>query len=272
MTVIATIITAHCTAHATDSYITQVRSDGSREVLEDQQTKIVRVDKWRGAMAYWGLARHGSDWSTLDWLRKRAKESHQYPTAEEFARDLGALLSTELAKRGFQKPTDRGIGIHFTAYEQVEGYWVPELFQIRNWVDPSYSSVRTGDLMVTRETYATLKNLAQREEGDRDDKRRLAVHAALHTEGRMLVYNNGDPVLFNPIATAVLGSFQQLAIRSQLRDPTDSHTHLSLVRRPVEVVSRLQVDLVKPGYRLVGGKPHDLAITSDGRFTSTTGD
>jgi hypothetical protein len=43
MTVIATVITRHYTALASDSFITVVRQDGTREVVEDQASKLIRV-------------------------------------------------------------------------------------------------------------------------------------------------------------------------------------------------------------------------------------
>lgn len=51
MTVVATITTRHCTAHASDSFITLETATGS-EIVEDQAPKVIRVEKWRGALAY----------------------------------------------------------------------------------------------------------------------------------------------------------------------------------------------------------------------------
>ena len=88
----------------------------------------------------------------------------------------------------------------------------------------------------------------------------------------MFRFDNGDPVLFNPIANAIMDTFIQLSRRRHLRDAADVKTHLALARRPVEVVSRLLTDLAEQGSRLVGGKPHDLAIAPNGDTESTTGD
>jgi hypothetical protein len=49
MTVISAIITRHCTAHASDSFITVPLADGKREVVKDRQSKLVRVDCCKGA-------------------------------------------------------------------------------------------------------------------------------------------------------------------------------------------------------------------------------
>jgi hypothetical protein len=53
MTVVAAIITRTATAHATDSLITEEQHDGTVEAQEWEKAKVVRVDAFRGAMAYW---------------------------------------------------------------------------------------------------------------------------------------------------------------------------------------------------------------------------
>jgi hypothetical protein len=160
--------------------------------------------------------------------------------------------------------------MHFSAYEEVNGYWIPELFQIRNWTDESYSAVRNS-VEVRRETFGATQNIRDRSDADRTPERRLRVHHFLHAE-KMLIFNNGDPVLFNPIANSVLSTLNGLRQRGELRDPTDAKTHLALTRRPVELVSKLLSDFARDDMRRVGGKPHDLAIAPSGQMISTTGD
>jgi hypothetical protein len=270
MTVIATIITSHFTAHGTDSFVTRPNADGTYELLESQDTKIVRVPRWRGAISYWGLASDNAGWSTLKWLRDRAAEAERYASAEEFARSIAADLTSELSARRFRTPLHRGIGMHFTAYERIRGYWIPELFHIRNWVTPAYDAVDPAGVSVTRETYGAVQRTKRLDE-HREPLYRLAVHRALQS-GRMLVFNNGDPRLFNPIAESLFTAMEEVHRRGLLRDPTDAETHLALVRRPIEVVSGLLRDFAKPNMRIIGGKPHDLAIAPSGDVTSTTGD
>jgi hypothetical protein len=271
MTVVSAIITSHCTAHASDSFLTSVEPGGECRILEGQQTKLVRVEAWRGALAYWGLARHSDGWSTLDWLRTQASQARKLSSAEAFARQLASDLSAELRKHVFRRDADKGLGIHFTGYEQVQNYWVPELFHIRNWTDLSYTAVNPAGVVATRETYAILKELPDRPDSHRDPACRLEVRDALQN-GIMFYFNNGDPTLFNPIANAIFESFRELQTRRQVRDPKDLKTHLALVRRPIETVSRILVDLAKKGYRRIGGRPHDLAIRPSGIAVSTTGD
>ena len=116
---------------------------------------------------------------------------------------------------------------------------VPEFFLVSNWTDASYTAVRPQGVRATRETYATLNGLGDRSTQHGEPGCRLAVQAALHDSPLMFRFNNGDPFLFNPIANAILDSFVNLSSRGQLKDPTSVLAHLSIVRAPVEAVSKL---------------------------------
>jgi hypothetical protein len=272
MTVIATVITRHYTALASDSFITVTQQDGSRQVTEDQASKLIRVPAWRGAMAYWGLATLGAEWNTKQWLDAQATRAGDHGSAEDYAESLAINLTREIGQRQFRTPTDPGLGIHFTAYEYIDGYWIPELFLVSNWTDTSSSAVRPNVFQMTRETYATLQQLQDRPPEQREPNARRAVHAALHDSPLMFRFNNGDPALFNPVADSVLNTFATLYSRGHVRDSASARAHLSLVRRPVDVVSRLLADIADHGSRLIGGRPHDLAVSPTGHYESTTGD
>jgi len=145
MTVISALITKHGTAHASDSFITKVKRDGGVEVINWRQTKLVHVKRWRGALSYWGLAQL-TECSTLEWLRKRARIAGESPNPEEFANALAVDLNSELARLCVSKPSDKGIGIHFTAYERLDGRWIPELFLISNWEGIPYAKIHSTGL------------------------------------------------------------------------------------------------------------------------------
>lgn len=98
------------------------------------------------------------------------------------------------------------------------------------------------------------------------------MHEKLHSDSAILIYNNGDPTIFNPIAKAVLDTFQELLRRGHIDEPTSHKTHLSIGRRPVEIVSNLLGDFSSADTRVVGGKPHELLISPEGIFESRTGD
>ena len=274
MSVVSVVITGFCTVHASDSFITEIQGDGSRKILESEKSKIISVPPWRGAIAYWGLAVARANtsivWSTMDWLEKQVSLATSVPSPEDFAQLLARNLHIELSKLNFAKPTDVGIGMHFTAYEWVSDYWIPELFLISNWTNPSYRAVHPTGPRVSREAFgAAFKTDTQPEH--REETYRLKVHGYLQ-EGKWLIYNNGDPTLFNPAANSILGMAETLAQRGTLSDPEQTKTYQSFARLPVEIVSKVQHDFCKEGSRIVGGKPHDLAITSGGEYSSTSGD
>jgi hypothetical protein len=268
MTVIATIITSHYTVHASDSFITERQPDGSLVVKESQQTKLVRVDAWRGAMAYWGVASY-QNWNTIDWLRAKANSAGTYGSPQNFAEALASELTVEVSARS--RAVKKGIGIHFTAYERVDGYWVPELFLISNWTDLSYVSCRTA-FTATRETYGTYKQIEERSSEHGNRAHRLEVHSALQNDAALFHYNNGDTLLFNSVAKGIFSSFSLLMQRGQVADHASVRTHLSLARRPVEVASKLLSDLARKESIVIGGKAHDIAISPNGEYHSTTGD
>ncbi len=273
MSVISTVISRWCTAHASDSLIVELQPEGTRQPVEWGKPKFVKVEKWWGAISYWGLALARSDtfnWSTLEWLKGQAEASHQFASAEEFALGIAANLNHELGQMRFNEPPDYGIGMHFTAYERIQGYWVPELFLISNWTDPSYCAVRVQGVGVSRETYHTISNGSPKPE-HREDHYRLCVHAYLQ-DGGLFIYNNGFPEFFNAASRGLLIMFQEIARRGQLVNPEGANTYMAIARRPIETVSKVLSDFSREGTRTVGGKPHDLAITPGDKYWSTSGD
>lgn len=259
MTVISTLITKYGTVHATDSLITKPTEGNKREIVEDQRSKIVKVRPFRGAMSYWGAAyipSSNGNVSMLDWLQNEVEHANQYPDPEQFAqavaRNLGRVLSSE-----------QGIGIHFTAYERIENYWIPELFLISNYADPGYQALRALD--VSRETYKTISNEEPKPE-HREKEYRLAVNRDLQTGGN-LIYNNGDPDLFNPIANALLDTLKSLDSRGVLKKTPDLEFFRRLATLPIEFIANLQKkDFCEFATRRVGGKLHSLSITPEGIY------
>lgn len=270
MTVIASLITRRCTVHATDSLLTEKQQNGTLKALEWGKTKIIPVTAWRGAMSYWGLASVEGQWNILDWLKDKASMASNFDSAEAFAFDLASKLSIVLSRWKFTKPEDAGIGIHFSCYERIADRWIPELFLISNWSDPSYSSLKPTGIGYSRETYGTLSNQGFEVEHSQRQYR-MQVHDYIFNRG-WIRYNNGDPKLFNPIANTILSMLAEMDKRRILRDMDDVKTQVSLARTPVEFVSRMQRDFYLPGTRIVGGSIHDLAITPEGQYFSTSGD
>lgn len=270
MTVISTVITQYCTVHASDSLITK-RKGKTYEPDEWEHSKIIPVPHWRGAMSYWGLAKYPAyNWSTVDWLRGQIKRAGQ-ESAEEFAQKITANLTEAISKMNFPRSVDSGIGIHFTAYEYIDNCWIPELFLISNWSDTNYKSLRPTGIGFSRETYHTITKVPPSPE-HRNLQYRLKVHKYFHKPGNIVVYNNGDPCMFNAAAHAIFDLFRVLNARGKLNNPQQIETYLAMARRPIEIISSAQRDFGNEGTRIVGGKPHDLAITPRGEYHSTTRD
>jgi hypothetical protein len=269
MSVISLVISKACTAHASDSFLTELKN-GTHHIRESKQSKISRVPAFRGALAYWGLALYaGPKWSTHKWLDRRAAGASQSADPEKFASALAHDLGSALAQLGVTGITS-GIGIHFTAYERVNGQRIPELFLISNWTDTSYSAVTPGPLRVTRETFHAISGKAPAQ-AHALPAARMQVHAFLQA-GNILTFNNGDPLLYGPAAAGIFTMLQRIALRGQLSNTSSMRVWASLARRPVEIVSKAQQDFCRLGQRLVGGKPHELVIDSTGQYFSSTGD
>jgi hypothetical protein len=246
-----------------------LKADGNREILESQQSKIVTVRQFRGMMSYWGLATFDQySWSTYEWLGRQA--TGKFHSAEEFAYYIADELNKALSSMDFRDPKESGIGIHFSAYERVGDYWIPEMFLISNWEDPSYMSLRSSGVGCSRETFHTLsQQTPSPDHGNREF--RMCVHNYLQ-ENNYIGYNNGDPLIFNPAAGAIFEQFKAIARRGHLKDSASVRTYLNMTRRPVEIVTKTQLDFCEDKFRCVGGKSHDLAVTPEGIYESTSGD
>ncbi len=270
MTVISTIISRHCIAIATDSLLTEKHP---YKATEWERSKIVPIPKLRAAACYWGLAYHGN-WSTYDWLRIQALRAGECASLEEFANAIRDELEQVLNGFRFRNPLNGGVGIHIAGYEDVNGCWIPELFVCSNYRNETYKQLCC--LHVTRETYLLALELKNRPEPwtteqGRDPETRRQVYDYLRT-GRLMIFNNGDPEIYNRVASGVLGSAQVLAARGWLRDPDDVRIYRVLAQQPIKAISDMERAFCREDKRIVGGRPHDLVILSSGEYVSTSGD
>lgn len=203
MTVISTLITRWCVAHASDSMITERQDDGSYKVVETAETKIVCVRPWAGIVTYFGLATvKEAGWSTLSWLRAQASQAAQLESPERFAHHLANSLQEELSRITLKDPLSKGIGIHFTAYERIDGYLIPELFAITNFSSIAYQELLPSGVRATRETYGVAFSVSERPSDHGLPQYRHQVRGFLEN-GFYLVYNNGDPHMFNAAFQAI---------------------------------------------------------------------
>ena len=274
MTVISSIINKHCTVHATDSLISILKKNGKLQPIKYEQSKIVPVRAWKGALSYWGLAEHSKyNWSTFKWLKKKAGAANKNASAEDFAYKLAEELNDEISRMDFKKDISSGIGIHFTAYENIEGRWIPELFLIKNFENTNYNSVYPDGIRVFRNTFAAFCNMSEKEKkpNHREVPIRNIVYEVLHA-GRWLRFNNGDPIIFNLVAPSIFNMYQIFGQRGYLKDPTDIKTYHDMAHMFIKTISSAQQKFCHKDHRSVGGKPHVLAISPKGEYYSDTGD
>jgi len=269
MTVVATFITRTCTVQASDSLLTSIDAKGAASHTEWENTKVIPIPSFRGAIAYHGFAGWQKGWTTLEWLRGEARKAGGYPSAQAFAEYLTGALQGELVRRKAPGTWEGGVGLHFSCYEWVDNYWVPELFYISNWLNPSYTALRPSGIGCSRETWGLVVGQpSSLDHGRPEHRARVREHLQ---GGRWLRFNNGDPVLFNTVANALQDAVQVLRDRGHLRVMAVPE-HIALTNRFVEIVAQVQRELGRPEDRRVGGRIHNLAITPDGLYTSTTGD
>jgi hypothetical protein len=261
MTVVSTFIYKDKIGLASDSLLSW-RKNGQNVYDDDRQkSKLVRYEQMRAAACYWGLAKYNS-WNMHEWLRKMGMTMNN-----QNIEALGILIRDELTKLFHNKNINHGIGIHLVGYEDIAGYRIPELFLISNYKDPNYNKLEA--MNCTRQTYHILT-------GDTDLKRhgekgcRLAVKERLD-KNNPLVFNNGDPQLFNPVAFAIYNMLR-IAIDRKVTTLLSDEQVCHIARRPVEFVAKFQRDFFNKKQRSVGGKLHDLCINAKGTFLSTTGD
>ena len=92
------------------------------------------------------------------------------------------------------------------------------------------------------------------------------------SKGEFIIYNNGNPNLFNPIFNGASEVLYHANKRKVLKDFSSVQDTVPLVKRPIELISKVQKDLFKENSRVGGGRIHDVSIDNMGNFYSTSGD
>jgi hypothetical protein len=275
MTVISAVFSTHCIAIASDSYLTAYNTSTKiYEILEKQKSKIIRVEKFFGAFSYWGLAAKSknSKWKTYEWLNDMAKKAQNFDKLSLYAEFIKNHLSSEIKKIGIRKE-DRGIGIHLVGYEEYRnGVRIPELFLITNYTDTTYSKT-TNEIHSSRELFNTLpEKLKVGSENLSIDEKQLIVKDFL-SKGNLLIFNNGDPTMFNQLSEGYNKTMKLAKKRQILKDSADIELYRMIARRPIEMVAKAQKDFYKEDKIIVGGRIHDLVIEKNSKkYSSTSGD
>jgi hypothetical protein len=279
MTLISALISIRGTAVSTDSLLTirNKATPDSFDQVEWNLSKLVRLEKFCGTISFWGDAvaepkypipkdkkKTEFKWTLYHWLTEKCKNISEN-SLEDFVRRLTQELKAEYAKRQWLK---YGIGLHVTGYELIEGTYIPELFLISNYANTGYVELR--DLSYSRETFHTITETPP-EERHRDSECRKVVHQYL-INGGLIIYNNGDPNLFNPVFKAIFDTYLHSRQLDKVKEIETLQNLISLIRRPIEIVAKFQSDFFKEDKMLIGGQVHDLAVWRDQSYYSTSGD
>ena len=269
MTVITTIISKDCTVHATDSLVSLLE-DGAT-TPDNFESKIHRVEKFRGAISTCGLSQYGG-WTARLWLSLKIGEVDEFEESSEFAAFLCQKLNEETNDMKFDKEQPFGILMHFSAYEKFGNNEnesrIPELYLISNYEDTEYGV--KDKVHWSRETYIHCPG-RDVSISPGDFLAQAFVDLMLH-EGNWLIFNNGDPKMFNPMANSIIKSYRELEERGDLDEENPVSSLRNLATCAVDMVSLAQSKLCKPGSQLVGGETHNIAITPHGHYSSDTED
>jgi len=221
MTVISAVISTHCIAVSSDSMLTIYnKTKNTSEIIEYRRPKIVRIEKFLGSFSYWGLAAKSkfSKWTMYGWLKIIANDSQKFSDFERYANYVRDELNKEFIAQKIDKQYT-GVGIHLTGYEIINGNKIPELFLISNFTDPTYTTI--GDLFVSRQLFNTMPNeFKTGNENLCQTDKQLIVKEFLR-QGKMFIFNNGDPEMFNSLSNAYKEAMTISKNRKVIKDSND---------------------------------------------------
>ncbi len=266
MTVISALITKDFIVAASDSLLTEI--DRVRHVtrkVEFRRSKIVLLRRYRACASFWGLAKYGN-WRLYEFIEQKMHEAPPEYDFQRFADFLCEQLRHKLNSFHFANIIDKGLGIHLVGYELVNREYIPELFLISNYSNTKYSEIR--DLKVSRNLYETMPSYLK-DMHDNNQEKQLKVNHYLKSGG-YFIFNNGDPLMFNPAANTLLNLYQIALRGGKLNVEPDNRIAMKLVSSPIEFLKTFQQKFYKSESILIGGKIHRLLISNRGDFFSDT--
>lgn len=247
MTVISAIVEAGYCVHATDSLLSIENDDGNRTAsAESGRAKVVLFSKLRGGASFWGsvTAQKGFgmvDLRTLLIDRAKALSSHSEAIKlDDYMNELAGEMNARFRETRIQ---NKGVGIHFSAFETVEGVGdVPELFLITNFRG-DYSAA--PEFAAQRQTYFTLSN----EKDYAFEKHHLPEYRKQVVDhlrsGSGFHYCNGQPELFGEALPSVNGRYTSstfpLALVNAIVD-----VHISKFDKSKQLLGHPCIDVIIP--------------------------
>jgi hypothetical protein len=252
-----------CTVHATDSFRTE-RPDLDVDivnVLDSTSPKVVRVEEFLGAISWFGYSGHGDN-DILGWFEDRATNPQHHRTAADFADYLANEINNHFYHELGLRP---GIGVHFTAYEQVgvENLLVPELFYIHNY-DGAYQPANRRVLCQRHSRFTVSQMLGEGlipDDRHGEEAHRMRVWNYLNTN--LLVYNNPRPELFVPAFNQLYAALRGLAAAGAIEGKVNFCTDVAVM--PIQIVSHTLQQTSPPNTITIGGDTHFVVIRPDVR-------
>jgi hypothetical protein len=265
MTVISTILKRDHIAFASDSLITMSMS-GKFEVVEEQEAKFILFPKLKCIAGYWGLARvydsnKNLKWSIHDWLTRQVKEAEKFDTIRSFGLQLKKDLDNIFRIGAARHVESQGLGIHLAGFESFGNFRVPELYLLTNYgfKDGFYVKTRKA-LEFSARAYPTCKGATDLN----TDDEKIQLVKSFFEDGKTMIFNNGDPILFNSLANG-LGALH-LHTRPHLRN--EFKDEIAFLKFQSSYGIQLSKDYQQKFYRAdqvrVGGMIHSKILTSDG--------
>ncbi len=273
MTVIVTIISKSACVHASDSFLTIEKLTGSVDVIEKHKTKIIPVPFFYGALSYCGMASgqivnsYGRlvNFETYEWLKQKSANARNFSTPEEFGNYLKDQLNSTISVQNFgANKYKTGIVIHFSAYEKIEGVFIPELFAIRNCNGINYQDISQNGFSIYRSTYESIpeeKKLPDKDINQNNYECRKLVKEYLQNGG-IFFFNNGDPWLSSPSINAILRMSKVANDRNILINSTEIDLLKEIAIWVIKSVIKFQEKFLLAGRQVVGGYIHTKVIKS----------
>ncbi|MCW7471794.1 hypothetical protein [Leptospira kanakyensis] len=267
MTAITTLITKDYIIFASDSIISEWNNKtNGYEYVEYTKPKIIPFKNLNCAAAYWGLAKTNTGWNTYDFLIELASKQNEFENIEHLASVITQELTKRLAEIPLTNILAKGIGIHLAGWETIGNEKIPELFLISNFSDPTYSSIR--NLGYSRESFHTFFDVVPLLEHKESEYRKKVLNKLVEEE-RILIYNNGDPELFNSSANAIFKMIKSLKER-KLLSGNDKERYIKITKLAIRFIKIIQNEFILGNRKLIGGRIHDLCIEKNNIFSSTT--
>jgi|GEM_PF-1659535 len=253
MTVIVAQLQVGKSIHCTDSLLT-TEIDGKRKRMPGSgAAKILDCPMFNGAISWWGRV-DTETWNARDWLldvlHRLGQEKKM--TVDSFAESLADELGYLLKKSHIEK--NKGVGLHFTNLEDVDGAVVPELFLITNYSGMEYDG---GTKFVSqRQTFHTLsKNTDSNFQLHHQTQYRKQVLEYL--KRYPMIYSNGQPRHFGTLMPEIKEKVQQI--------PQEKRKFwMNFPLKICKDITALHQAETSPDQRLVSGPYWEMTTTTTG--------